>query len=45
MSSTEESYVKLAGYCYNMEKTNSKSTFFIDTDGENRFKYFFMAFG
>lgn len=43
MSLTEKSYTKLAMYCYNMEKINYKSTFFIDTDGENHFKYFFIT--
>ncbi|XP_022899554.1 uncharacterized protein LOC111412920 [Olea europaea var. sylvestris] len=45
MGSTEESYAKLARYCHNMVRTNSDSTFFIETDGQNRFKYFFMALG
>ncbi|XP_022893831.1 uncharacterized protein LOC111408289 [Olea europaea var. sylvestris] len=38
MGSTEESYAKLARYCHNMVRTNSNSTFFIETDGQNRFK-------
>ncbi|XP_022847476.1 uncharacterized protein LOC111369964 isoform X2 [Olea europaea var. sylvestris] len=41
----EESYAKLARYCYNKEKTNTGSTFYIEMDGENHFKYFFMALG
>ncbi|XP_022861736.1 uncharacterized protein LOC111382097 [Olea europaea var. sylvestris] len=43
MGSTEESYVKLAKYCHNMGRTNSNSAFFIETDGQNHFKYLFMA--
>ncbi|XP_022866366.1 uncharacterized protein LOC111386145 [Olea europaea var. sylvestris] len=36
---------KLVRYCHNMVRTNSDSAFFIETDGQNRFKYFFMALG
>ncbi|XP_022851893.1 uncharacterized protein LOC111373571 [Olea europaea var. sylvestris] len=48
MGSVEESYAKLVRYfivqyCYNMGKTNTGSTFFIERNDENRFKYFFMA--
>ncbi|XP_022861684.1 PKS-NRPS hybrid synthetase CHGG_01239-like [Olea europaea var. sylvestris] len=43
MGSAEESYAKLARYCHNMKKTNPDSEFFIETEGGNCFKFFFMA--
>lgn len=43
MGSTEESYTKLAKYCHNMGKTNLDSTFFIESNDQNRFKYLFMS--
>lgn len=36
----EKRYTKLARYCHNMERTNDDSTFFIETNGKNHFKYF-----
>ncbi|XP_022886712.1 uncharacterized protein LOC111402561 [Olea europaea var. sylvestris] len=45
MDSTEESYAKLARYCHNMKKTNPGSAFFIETEAENCFKFFFMSLG
>jgi hypothetical protein len=45
MGSAEESYAKLARYCHNMGTTNPGTAFFIETGGDNCFKYFFMALG
>ncbi|CAA3012848.1 uncharacterized protein LOC111398915 [Olea europaea var. sylvestris] len=43
--SPEESYQKLASYCYILEKNNPGTTTCIETDSENRFMYFFLTFG
>lgn len=45
MGSTEESYAKLARYCHNLGTTNHGSPYFIATEGENCFKYLFIALG
>ncbi|XP_022894140.1 uncharacterized protein LOC111408632 [Olea europaea var. sylvestris] len=45
MGSAEESYAKLVKYCHNMEITNPGSVFFIETEADNYFKFFFTAPG
>ncbi|KAL2471979.1 CCHC-type domain-containing protein [Abeliophyllum distichum] len=45
MGLPEDNYSKLGSYCHNLEKTNLGSVFFIQTDVDNRFKYFFMVLG
>lgn len=44
-SSLEESFMLLPKYCYNLELHNPGTVTHIETDGANRFKFFFMALG
>ncbi|CAL8109140.1 unnamed protein product [Prunus armeniaca] len=43
--SAEESYALLPSYCYVLERTNSGTLTYIETDAANHFLYFFMSIG
>ncbi|KAL5572909.1 hypothetical protein UlMin_022506 [Ulmus minor] len=43
--SPEQSFHLLPSYCYMLEKVNPGTITHIEVDGDNRFKYLFLAFG
>ncbi|KAK6160922.1 hypothetical protein DH2020_004303 [Rehmannia glutinosa] len=43
--SPEDSYTKLAAYAHNLKVANPGTIYSLEVDSENRFKYFFLAYG